>query len=220
MKFFNTNSPVHLVFSSLFSSITKMSFQNKNLYALLGNDVSAPEEHLAPKEIVAPQKSTKKDGVPPKADASKAKKQQKKPVDGAKFVNKNKQADAPANTARKSSKDKKHDRKSRTGRSETAKSERQKAGSEAESQLAGEADAEEELAEESAAAEPKVKLTSAADYFKQQQPAAAKTEEKEVELDDSKVISKTVEVFFAKTSAKKTKAPKQQKQKKFLDSIL
>lgn len=189
---------------------------------MLGNDVAGEEPaFVAPKEVVAAQKSTKKDGVPPKADKTKAKGGKPKASGneaGAKFQNKNRDQSAPASTPRKGSKDKKFDRHSRTGRTESAKSEHQKLGDEAESQLEGEADAEVDAeAEEAEDSTPKVPLVSAADYFKANAPVVAEKKEAAVEIDSDKLIIKEVEVLLESTSGKKAKAQKAQKAKKFLD---
>lgn len=189
----------------------------QNLYALLGNDVEAAEPVSAPREIVAPQKSHKKDGVPPKADKSKAKGGKPKATGneaGAKFQNKNRDQAGPESTPRKGGKDKKMDRHSRTGRTETAKAEHQRLGDEAEAQLEGEEDAEAEAAEEDTT--PKVPLVSAADYFKNN---AVVEEKKEtvVDINPDQLIVKDVEIMVEATGLKKTKAPKAKKTKNFLD---
>ncbi|GMM28778.1 Stm1 protein [Martiniozyma asiatica (nom. inval.)] len=197
-----------------------MSFQAKNFYALLGNDVESEQEFVTPKEIVAPVKGTKKDGVPPKADKSKAKNGKSKDSGneaGAKFQNKNRDSAAPRSTPRKGGKDKRGDRQSKSGRTETAKSENQKLGDEAESQLEGAADAEVESEGSPVPEEPKQKLVSAEDYFKQlestQKPKEATPA---AEIDESKLIIKETSVLFEGTGGKKVKQ-KAKKEKKLLD---
>lgn len=187
---------------------------------MLGNDVEGEEPAFqAPKEIVAPQKSNKKDGVPPKADKAKAKNGKQKTFGneaGAKFQNKNRDQSAPVSTPRKGSKDKKFDRHSRTGRTETAKSENQKLGDEAESQLEGEEDAEADAsAEDAEDATPKVPLVSAADYFKNQ--TVAEKKESAVKINPDHLIVKDAEIMVKPSVAKKVKAPKAMKEKKLLE---
>lgn len=198
--------------------------QNKNLYALLGNDVSGDEEEfVAPKEIVAPQKSTKKSGEPPKADKTKAKGGKPRASGneaGVKFNNKNRDSEAPAATQRKSGKDKKFDRHSRTGRHETAKAEHNRLGDEAESQIEGEEDAEAELADEAEDAEEKPQLRSAADFFQELESnefyKTKKAAAPSSAINEDELLVKVSEEFIPSTAEKKLKQ-KAKKEKKFLD---
>ncbi|GAV27327.1 hypothetical protein PMKS-000791 [Pichia membranifaciens] len=199
--------------------------QNKNLYALLGNDVSGDEEEfVAPKEIVAPQKSTKKSGEPPKADKTKAKGGKPKASGneaGVRFNNKNRDSEGPTTTQRKTGKDKKFDRHSRTGREETAKAEHNRLGDEAEAQIEGEEDAEAEIQENAAAAEEKPQLRSAADFFQELEATEFyKTKKVAAPAADAinaeKLVVKVSEDFIPSTAEKKLKQ-KAKKEKKFLD---
>lgn len=197
----------------------------QNLFALLGNDVSGDEdEFIAPKEIVAPQKSTKKSGVPPKADKSKSKGGKPKASGneaGAKFSNKNRDSEGPKSTQRKNGKDKKFDRHSRTGRQETTKAENNRLGDEAESQIEGEADAQAET-EEAATEEEEEKpqLKSAADFFQElasnEFNKAKIIESADASINDEDLVVKVTEDFIPSTAEKKLKQ-KAKKEKKFLD---
>ncbi|KAG0677188.1 hypothetical protein C6P40_001065 [Pichia californica] len=189
-----------------------------------GNDVSGDEEEfIAPKEIVAPQKSTKKDGVPPKADKTKSKGGKPKSSGneaGAKFSNKNRDSDAPKSTQRKGGKDKKFDRHSRTGRTETAKAENNRLGDEAEAQVEGEEDAEADIEAEAEEVEEKPQLRSAADFFQelesnefyQSKSAAAPSSS----INEEDLVVRVDEEFISSTAEKKLKS-KAKKEKKFLD---
>jgi hypothetical protein len=213
-----------------------MSFQNKNLYDLLGNDV---EEDVAPagptREVVKKNTSSKKaDVAPASADPAKAKK--KKPVTGneAALKNKfnNKDVAAPQSTATKHTK-KPFDRHSRTGKTDSKKKLQQGWGQsdkrELEGEVEGTEDAEAELqaeAEEGAEAADATPKKSLQEYLaelelqKQELDGAKKLREAnegaESKWTAEEKIEKQEEVFFASTHVKKSKA-KAQKERVFLD---
>ncbi|GMG20805.1 unnamed protein product [Ambrosiozyma monospora] len=197
---------------------------------LWGNDVSDDEAEapiLSTREVVKPQASHKKADVNPRADKTKAKKFGKKPVTGneagSKFSNKNRDVEGPRSTFRKGSKDKKFDRHSRTGRSETGKSQHNKLGDEAESQIEAEADAEAEIEEDEVEEEEQPVLTSAADYFSQleQQQAQFGSKPKAAAINakllKAEKIVKEREEFIPATAVKKTRT-KAKKEKIYVDA--
>lgn len=167
-------------------------------------------------------KSTKKSGVPPKADKTKSKGGKPKPTGneaGVKFQNKNKDVTPPPSTGRSHGKDKKFDRHSRTGRSETAKAEKMRLGDEVEAQIEAEEDAKAE-AEGDEEEEPKQQLRSAADFFAElessefQKSKAAAAPASEINAED--LLVKETEEFIPSKTEKKVKE-KAKKTKVYLD---
>ncbi|KAI5968384.1 hypothetical protein CANMA_002375 [Candida margitis] len=211
-----------------------MSFQNKNLYDLLGNDVEEDNAaaNLPIKEVVRKNTSSKKADVPPpSADPTKAKKKAKPAGnEGAlKTKNNNKDVAPPQSTATKHQK-KPFDRHSRSGKTDSSKKIKQGWGNTDTRELEGEAegteDAEADLVEE---AEEEVDTTPK----KSLQEYLAEQEQKQRELDGAKKlrkanegaeqkwnseekIEKTQEEYFASTHQKKTKS-KAPKEKVFLE---
>merc|ERR1712007_50849 len=123
---------------------------------------------------------------------------------------------------RKNGKDKKFDRHSRTGKNETAKSQKNKLGDEAESQIEGAEDAEIEITEnanEDEEEESKPVLRSAADFFSELQNSEFNKSKKAVspasEIDESSIVVKVVEDFIPASVEKKVKS-KTLKQKQFV----
>ncbi|KAK6202333.1 Stm1-domain-containing protein [Scheffersomyces amazonensis] len=212
-----------------------MSFENKNLYHLLGNDVEDDEVPQLPvKEVVKKNTSSKKaDVAPASADPAKAKKKAKVTGnEGAlKSKNDNKDVAAPSSTPAKHQK-KPFDRHSRTAKTDSKKKLKQGWGEsedrEAEGEVEGEADANAELAAEDAEedAEPEVAKRSLQDYFaelqlKQQELGASKQVRKANEGAEEKwtaeeILEKRQAAFVESTAAKKSKA-KAAKEKKFLE---
>ncbi|CAK9439067.1 uncharacterized protein LODBEIA_P32910 [Lodderomyces beijingensis] len=208
-----------------------MSFQNRNLYDLLGNDVEDDSAPVAPvKEVVKKNTSSKKaDAAPPSADPAKAKKKSKPTGnEGAlKTKNTNKEEPAPQSTATKHQK-KPFDRHSRTGKTDSKKKLQQGWGESDNRELAGEvegtedavADLEAEATEETDAVDSTPK--------KSLQEFLAEQQQKQKDLDGAKKlrqanegaeqkwtseqrIERQEEAFFAATHQKKTKskAPKE-----------
>ncbi|EGW31586.1 uncharacterized protein SPAPADRAFT_62202 [Spathaspora passalidarum NRRL Y-27907] len=214
-----------------------MSFQNKNLYDLLGNDVE--DENAAPqlpsKVVVKPNTSSKKaDAAPASADPAKAKKNKSKPSgnEGA-FKNKNDNKDvaAPQSTASKHYK-KPFDRHSRTGKTDSKKKFKQGWGEDAQRVVEGEAEGTEDAAAELAAEATEEEAEPAAPQ-KTLQEYLAELEAKKQELEGNKKlrqanegaeskwsgeekIEKQQEVFFESTTTKKSKS-KAHKEKVFLE---
>ncbi|EMG47267.1 Ray38p [Candida maltosa Xu316] len=214
-----------------------MSFQNKNLYDLLGNDV---EEDVAPsvptREVVKKNTSSKKaDVAPASADPAKAKNNKKKVTGNeAALKNKtnNKEVAPPQSSAAKHTK-KPFDRHSRTGKTDSKKKFKQGWGEsdkrELEGEVEGAEDAEAELsaeASENADAADSTPKKTLQEYLaemelKRQELDGAKklrqaNEGAEAKWTSEEKIEKQQEVFFASTHAKKAKA-KAQKEKVFLD---
>ncbi|CAH6723572.1 suppressor protein Stm1p [[Candida] jaroonii] len=210
-----------------------MSFENKNLFHLLGNDVEDEEPILATKEVVKKGTSSKKSDEPPaKADPSKAK--NKKKVGGNEGAYKtkidNKSVSAPSSTPSKHYK-KPLDRQSRSNKKDSSKKVSQGWGSkDGEANLEDEVEAEEdavaELAEDDETVVEDVPKRSLNDYFEE-------LKLKQAELDGQKVIRsanqgaedkwtaeekiiKQREEYFSATAEKKTRT-KAQKEKKFLE---
>ncbi len=198
---------------------------------MLGNDVVDEDEKpfVASKEVVKPQKSTKKSGVPPKADKSKARKNRAPKFTGneagLKHTNKNRSVEGPRVTRRKGGKSKQDDRHSKTGRSETSKAERSKLGDEASAQIEGEQDAKHEKAqdeEEQEEEEDTTQYRGFEDYFKevkqQRESLAAhpKVSAKPEDIPADELIVKKEEFLIAPTSTKKLRS-RARKEKKVLD---
>lgn len=168
--------------------------------------------------------STKKDGIPPKADKSKAKNGKPRTTGneaGVKLVNKNRENQGPRSTDRKASKNKKFDRHSRTGKSETTKSQTNKLGDEADAQVEGEADAKAEEEAEEEESEEKPQLKSADDYFNElaAQESLNKTKKQATptkELSDAEIVVKETEILVAPSAGKKIKQ-KAKKEKNILE---
>ncbi|OWB71257.1 DNA binding protein [[Candida] boidinii] len=203
---------------------------NKNLFALLGNDVSDDEaEIIAPKEIVKKTTSSKKADVPPpSANKAHAKKNGKPATTGneagAKFQNKNRNVEGPKSTKRSSAKNYKNDRHSRTGRTETEKSAKTKLGDEVEAQAEGEADATAELEEGAEEVEEQPAVKSFAEYFEElklqkeslsSKPVRAANAGNEDKWSNNEVLVKETETLIDATSVKKTKS-KAKKEKNIL----
>lgn len=213
-----------------------MSFQNKNLYDLLGNDVEEDAAPSAPsREIVKKNTSSKKsDAAPASADPAKAKKKKSPTGNEAALKNKNFNKDVapPQSTATKHSK-KPFDRHSRTGKTDSKKKLQQGWGQsdkrELEGEVEGTEDAEAELEaeaeenDESANAIPKKSLQeylAELELSKQELEGSKKlrqaNEGAEQKWTAEEKIEKQQEVFFASTHTKKAKS-KAQKEKVFLD---
>ncbi|KAG7192264.1 uncharacterized protein KQ657_001982 [Scheffersomyces spartinae] len=212
-----------------------MSFQNKNLYALLGNDVEGDEPAaLSPvKELVKKNTSSKKADVPPpSADPAKANKNRKQATgNDAAFKNKvnNKSVSAPASTPNKHSK-KPFDKHSRTGKTDSKKKVKQGWGDdnkELKYETEAAADAVEELEEQSETAVADVApKKSLQDYFSELQAKQAElttvkavrkaNEGAEDKWGASEKIEKSQDEFFSSSVSKKVRQ-KNQKEKKFLE---
>ncbi|OVF09848.1 putative suppressor protein [Clavispora lusitaniae] len=211
-----------------------MSFENKNLYALLGNDVEDDVPAPAPKEIVKKTTSSKKADVPPpSADPARAKKQGKKVTGNeAAFKNKphNKDVSAPTSTPPKHQK-KTFDRHSRTGKTDSKKKVRQAWGGddkrELEDETAAAGDAAAELAAEGqtgASAGPAAKslqeylaeLQKAEAQLEGRRPARQANQGAEDKWTAGEKIEKQTLPFFESQSEKKVKQ-KATKPKKYLD---
>ncbi|CUM48528.1 uncharacterized protein AC631_05066 [Debaryomyces fabryi] len=208
-----------------------MSFENKNLYHLLGNDVEDDSTPKLPiREVVKNTTSSKKSDVPPpSADPAKAKKKSKATGNEGAFKNKpdNKNVSAPSATPSKHYK-KPFDRHSRSNKSDGKKF-KEGEKREFEAEVDAVSDAVEELETGDAAAVDEADATpkqSLSDYFAQLQakqqeldgkknlrPANAGSEDKWTAAEK---IQKEQEAYFAPSVAKKAKA-KAAKEKKFLD---
>lgn len=205
-----------------------MSFENKNLYHLLGNDVEDDSTPKLPiREVVKNNTSSKKSDVPPpSADPAKAKKKAKATGNEGAFKNKpdNKSVSAPSSTPSKHYK-KPFDRHSRSNKSDGKKTR----GRELETEAEAIADAADELDDETTVeanevdTQPKLSLS---DYFAQLQVKQQELDNKktvrqanagsEDKWAESEKIEKEQESYVAPSAAKKAKA-KASKEKKFLD---
>ncbi|KAI5966984.1 uncharacterized protein KGF55_000393 [Candida pseudojiufengensis] len=213
-----------------------MSFQNKNLYDLLGNDIEEDSGAQLPvKEVVKKNTSSKKaDVAPPSADPAKAKKKSKPTGnEGAlKTQINNKEAQPPQSTASKHQK-KPFDRHSRSGKTDSQKKFKQGWGEsdnrELEGEVEGTQDAIAELDEEAEGDSESVDNTpkkSLQEYLaeqqqKQQDLAGAKklrqaNEGAEQKWNSEERIERHQEDFFASTHQKKSKS-KAPKEKVFLE---
>ncbi len=203
----------------------------QNLYDVLGNDVVDEDEKpfVASKEVVKPQRSTKKSGIPPKADKTKARKNRAPKFTGndagLKHANKNRSVEGPRVTRRKGGKSKQDDRHSKTGRSETAKAQKSKLGDEARAQVEADEDVKEERkenAEEEEEEEDTTQYRGFEDYFKevkqQRESLAAhpKVSAKPEDIPAEELIVKKEEFLIAPTSTKKVRS-RARKEKKVLD---
>lgn len=199
----------------------------QNLYDLLGNDVVDPDQKpfVAPKEVVRPQRSTKKSGINSRADKSKARKNRGPRASGneagVKHNNRNRSVEGPRETRRKGGKSRAGDKHSRTGRKETSKSEKSKLGEEAAAQVQGEEDAKAE--EASDADEEKEEDTTHyrgfEDYLKEvkaQRQALGTPANVDTESTACEAPAKKEEYLIAPTATKKVRT-KARKEKKLLN---
>ncbi|RLV91799.1 Suppressor protein STM1 [Spathaspora sp. JA1] len=213
-----------------------MSFQNKNLYNVLGNDLEEDNATPAlPSKVVVKQttSSKKSDTVPASVDPAKAKKKSKPTGNEGAFKNKNenKEVSGPQSTPSKHTK-KPFDRHSRTGKVDSKKKFKQGWGEDdkrvVEGEVEGTQDAVAELAEEASeeVAEPVVAQKSLQEYLaeleaqKGELEGAKKLRQANEGAEDKWVgeekIEKQQEVFFESTTTKKSKS-KAHKEKVFLD---
>ncbi|ODV78588.1 uncharacterized protein CANTADRAFT_269868 [Suhomyces tanzawaensis NRRL Y-17324] len=211
-----------------------MSFENKNLYALLGNDVeddSAPQ--LPVREIVKKTASSKKSDVPPpSADPAKAKKKSKPTGNEGAFKAKpdNKSVAGPSNTPSKHYK-KPFDRHSRSDKTDSKKKIKQSWGDSTDREIEGEVEGLEDAVadletESDAPQEPETPKKSLQDYFAElklkqselegQKALRKANEGAEDKWADAEKIEKQQEAYVQSTTNKKSKA-KAQKEKKFLE---
>ncbi|KAI3405058.1 hypothetical protein KGF56_002143 [Candida oxycetoniae] len=210
-----------------------MSFQNKNLYDLLGNDVEDDSAAVAPvKEVVKKNTSSKKaDVAPQSADPAKAKKKSKPTGNEGALKTKisNKEEPVPQSAVSKHQK-KPFDRHSRSGKTDSKKKLQQGWGESDNRELVNEIEgAEDAEAELEAEEQEEVEVTPK----KSLQEYLAEQQQKQKELDGAKKlrqanegseqkwsseekIEKQEEAYFASTHQKKTKV-KAPKEKVFLE---
>lgn len=206
---------------------------DKNLYALLGNDVEDDVPAPAPKEIVKKTTSSKKSDVPPpSADPAKAKKSSGKKTTGndAAYKNKNnnKTVGAPSATPSKHEK-KSFDRHSRSGKTDSKKKIRQGWGGddkkELEDETAAAADAVAELEADETVA-PSKATKSLQDYLAELQKAESQLEGRRQAraanqgAEDKWTASEKIEkvsVALVESQHEKKIKQKATKAKKFLD---
>lgn len=211
-----------------------MSFENKNLFHLLGNDIEEETaSNIPPKELVKKTTSSKKtDEAPSKADPAKAKKKSKVGGNEGAIKNQlnNRSVEGPGATPSKHYK-RPFDRHSRDNKSDSGKKTKQSWGSQRgdnvlEDEVEAAEDAEAELEENDETVVDETPKKSLQDYFQE-------LKVKQTELDGNKnvrnanegneskwnsdqQIVKEKEEYVAPSVEKKTKA-KSQKEKKFLD---
>ncbi|ODQ80014.1 hypothetical protein BABINDRAFT_8194 [Babjeviella inositovora NRRL Y-12698] len=207
-----------------------MSFNNKNLFALLGNDVEDQNDNQVtlPRELVKKSTSSKKaDAPPPSADPARAGKPKAKPTgnEGAiKAKANNREKVAPASTQRKSAKPA-GDRKSRTGKTDSDKKVKQAWGDnkkELETEVAAAADAEASDEEVVEAAPPTPAGKSLQEFLAEQAATALATkpvrqanEGAEDKWTASETFVKEDEKFVEASNLKKLRS-KAKKEKNFL----